>query len=98
MNPHARSINTFRQQFRWQRRSHCLWLIGAFAGPAIPLEAFRFELSDFGLRLIQFALQLRIPLNRPSMHTLPVSSFTPQFGILSTQLHHITTQLFHQSL
>jgi len=191
MNPHARSVNTFRQQFRWQRRSHCLWLIRAFAGSTIPLasddatpghrfdfdlfavfmlpqslqrqttastdfgvvrnidflnacgkvrvisalrsricwllpsfllrggllvwiiepirtiaggllfcfltEALCFELSDFGLRFFQFRLQLRVSLDRPSMHTAPVADLTTQLDILCTQLPDFTTQLFHQS-
>ena len=74
-------------------------------------EAFRFDLSDFGLRLIQFGLQVRIPFNRVGMPAFPVTNvapqsihlltqlgiFTPQFGVLSTQLHDSMTQLFQQS-
>ena len=39
MNTHARSMNTFREQLRWQRRSDGLWLFGAVAVPAIPLAS-----------------------------------------------------------
>jgi hypothetical protein len=70
-----------------------------------------FELSNFGLRLIQFGLQFRVPLDRVGMPTFPItdvalqgaylltqlSILTPQCGILSTQLPDFTTKLIHQS-
>ena len=63
MNPHARSVNTFRQQFRWQRRSHCLWLIRAFAGSTIPLASddatpgHRFDFDLFAVFMLPRSLE-----------------------------------------
>ena len=51
---------------------------------------FSFELSNFGLRLIQFGLQFRIPLDRVGMPAFPVTHVTTQSIHLLTQLGMFT--------
>ena len=63
MNPHTRSVNTFWKQLRRQRRSDSLWLIGAFAGPTIPLASnhatlgHRFDFDLFAVFMLPQSLQ-----------------------------------------
>jgi hypothetical protein len=59
-------------------------LIGAIRGGLFS-ESFVFELSNLGLGLIEFGLQLNISFDGVGVPALPIDHFATQFRVLTSQ-------------
>ena len=60
-------------------------------------ESFVFELSNLGLGLIEFGLQLDISFDGVGVPALPIAHFATQFRVLTSQFADFLPQLLDKS-